>query len=148
MGGNNIMNDDVLKKLAEKHETSLSYVRKCYNRLIEFDCVVENEIELCYECIDELLSSRESESRRLKSWNTYPKLSLLKVAISLSLMVDTLFPAKITEPDEALSIAAKMLSKVVLPEPDSPMMATYSPSSTEKNTPLSASTLFVPIRLV
>ena len=33
-----------------------------------------------------------------------------------------------------LSSDAKILSKVVLPEPDSPIIATYSPFSTEKLT--------------
>ena len=37
-----------------------------------------------------------------------------------------------TCPPVGLSSAAKMFKSVVFPEPDSPMIATYSPSSTEK----------------
>ncbi len=39
-----------------------------------------------------------------------------------------------TSPAVGRSKAARMFNKVVLPEPDSPMMATYSPGSTEKFT--------------
>ena len=41
-----------------------------------------------------------------------------------------------------------MFSRVVLPEPDSPMMATYSPSSTEKLTLDRAWTCVPPKRVV
>ena len=47
-------------------------------------------------------------------------------------------PDKSTSPAVGLSRAARIFSRVVLPEPDSPMMATYSPSCTEKDTPFRA----------
>ena len=43
-------------------------------------------------------------------------------------------PSSSTWPEVGLSSAARMFRSVVLPEPDSPMMATYSPSTTEKLT--------------
>ena len=53
-----------------------------------------------------------------------------------------------TVPPVGLSSAARRFKSVVLPEPDSPMMATYSPSSTLKFTFLSASTWFPPKRVL
>ena len=44
--------------------------------------------------------------------------------------------------------AARMLSRVVLPEPDSPIMATYSPASTAKLTLDRAWTCWPPKRVV
>ena len=41
-----------------------------------------------------------------------------------------------------------MFRSVVFPEPDSPIMATYSPFSTEKHTLLNACTLLPPKRAV
>ena len=51
-------------------------------------------------------------------------------------------------PRVGLSRAANMLRRVVFPEPDSPIIATYSPFSTEKDTLLSACTLLAPKRVV
>ena len=53
-----------------------------------------------------------------------------------------------TSPPVGLSRAARILSSVVLPEPDSPMMATYSPASTEKFTFGRACTWLPPKRVV
>ena len=52
-----------------------------------------------------------------------------------------------TSPLVGLSSAASMFSSVVFPEPLSPMMATYSPSSTEKETLESACTWWPPKRV-
>ena len=90
----------------------------------------------------------EKVSSRLNSWNTKPRLSRRKAARSPSGMVSRFLPDKSTSPAVGLSRAARIFSRVVLPEPDSPMMATYSPGSTEKFTFCSASTCLPPKRLV
>ena len=48
-------------------------------------------------------------------------------------------PFKITDPEVALSRVAIILSSVVFPAPDSPIMEMNSPLSTEKFTPFRAS---------
>ena len=53
-----------------------------------------------------------------------------------------------TWPLVGLSSPARMFKRVVLPEPDSPIMATNSPSSTVKLTPERACTLAPPRRVV
>ncbi len=80
------------------------------------------------------MSFREKVSRRLKSWKTNPRFFRRKAHISLSGMVVMLFPFRYISPLVGLSRDASILSSVVFPEPDSPMMATYSPASTEKFT--------------
>ena len=95
-----------------------------------------------------ILSSMEKVSSRLNSWNTKPRLSRRKAARSRSGMVSRLLPDKSTSPAVGLSRAARIFSRVVLPEPDSPMMATYSPSCTEKDTPFRAWTRLPPNRVV
>ena len=57
-------------------------------------------------------------------------------------------PSSFTLPAVGLSSAARMFRRVVLPEPDSPIMATYSPSSTEKSTCRRAVTWLPPKRVV
>ena len=57
-------------------------------------------------------------------------------------------PSSSTLPAVGLSRAASMFSSVVLPEPLSPMMAAYSPSSTEKFTLRRACTWAPPKRVV
>ena len=81
-----------------------------------------------------MLSWREKVSSRLKSWNTNPRWDRRKAARSRSRMAERGLPASSTSPAVGRSRAARMFSRVVLPEPDSPMMATYSPGSTEKLT--------------
>lgn len=56
-------------------------------------------------------------------------------------------PSSTTLPPVGLSSAAKMFKSVVLPEPDSPMMATYSPCATLNVTLRSASTALAPKRV-
>ena len=58
------------------------------------------------------------------------------------------FPSSSTWPPVGWSREATMFSSVVLPEPDSPMMARYSPSSTEKLTLVKAGTRWPPNRVV
>ena len=95
-----------------------------------------------------MLSLTESVSNRLKSWNTKPKLSRRKAETADSLILERFCPSKLTTPLVGLSKAAKMFKRVVLPDPDSPIIATYSPSSTLKDTFFKASTLFPPNRVV
>ena len=91
-----------------------------------------------------ILSLRDMVSSRLKSWNTNPICSLRKTQSSFALISPKFLPFKITCPLVGLSREARMLSKVVFPEPDSPIIATYSPSSTEKLTSFNACTFTCP----
>ena len=95
-----------------------------------------------------MFSSMVRVSRRLKSWKTKPRLSRRKAQRSFCLISAMSLPDRITCPAVGLSRDAMMFSRVVFPEPDSPMMATYSPCSTEKFTLSSACTLLPPRRVV
>ena len=95
-----------------------------------------------------MLSLRLNVSSRLKSWNTNPRLLRLNADSSFSLIAVMSLPLSSTWPRVGLSSAASILSSVVLPEPDSPMMAMYSPFSTERFTFLRAVTLLPPNRVV
>ena len=95
-----------------------------------------------------MLSWIVNVSSRLNSWNTKPRLSRRKVATSLSFILPSSLPSSTIVPPVGLSSAARRFKSVVLPEPDSPIMATYSPSSTLKFTFLSASTWFPPKRVL
>ena len=53
-------------------------------------------------------------------------------------------PLRSTSPKVGLSSVATMLRSVVFPDPDSPIIATYSPSATSKQTFSSAVTRFPP----
>ena len=57
---------------------------------------------------------------------------LAKYPYEVSVIAVRFLPFSSTSPPVGLSSDASMFSSVVLPEPDSPMIATYSPSSTEK----------------
>ena len=94
-----------------------------------------------------MLSRREKVSSRLKSWNTKPRLSRRKEDSSFSFTAVSSLPASRTVPAVGLSSAARIFSRVVLPEPDSPMMATYSPVSTVKDTSARAVTFCPPKRV-
>lgn len=63
-------------------------------------------------------------------------------------MVESARPFKNTSPSVGRSSAARIFKSVVLPEPDSPMMATYSPRSTANVTFVSACTRLPPNRVV
>ena len=95
-----------------------------------------------------MLSRRVKVSSRLNSWNTKPRLSRRKAAASLSRILPSSWPSSRTVPAVGSSSAARMFSSVVLPLPDSPMIATYSPCSTVKLTFRSASTRLPPSREV
>ena len=84
----------------------------------------------------------------MKSWNTNPRWSRRNAEISFSCRVTMSRMFRNTWPLVGLSSPARMLRRVVLPEPDSPIMATNSPSSTVKLTPARACTLAPPSRVV
>ena len=92
-----------------------------------------------------MLSFRLKLSSRLKSWNTKPRCSRLKRALSLSLTRLKLCPSSNTSPQVGLSSVANMFSRVVLPLPLGPIMATNSPSCTSKETPFSALNWRIPL---
>lgn len=94
------------------------------------------------------MSFRDRVSRRLKSWNTKPRLSRRKAQSSFCLISAMFLPARTTCPPVGLSRDAMMFKSVVLPEPDSPIIATYSPCSTVKFTLSRACTLLPPRRVV
>ena len=93
-----------------------------------------------------MLSRRVKVSSRLNSWNTKPRFSRRNAARALSFSPARSRPSNRTLPPVGRSSVARMFSSVVFPEPDSPMMATYSPASTEKLTPFSARTGLAPKR--
>ena len=95
-----------------------------------------------------MLSSSVNVSSRLNSWNTKPRLSRRKAAASFSRILPSSWPSSRTVPAVGSSSAARMFNNVVLPLPDSPMIATYSPCSTVKLTFRSASTRLPPSREV
>ena len=66
--------------------------------------------------------------------------------IFLSLMPATFFPSSRYSPEVGLSRQPMMFINVVFPEPEGPIMATYSPSSTERVTSLSTGTSSFPWR--
>ena len=75
-------------------------------------------------------------------------MSRRNAASSRSLTSARSFPSSSTLPPVGSSSEARMLSRVVFPEPDSPIIATYSPASTAKFTPRSARTVLPPERFV
>jgi DNA-damage-inducible protein D len=81
-----------------------------------------------------ILSCSENVSNKLKSWNTKPRFFLLNADNSFSLISTVFLPLRITSPPVGLSSDASILRSVVFPEPDSPIIATYSPCSTLKFT--------------
>ena len=81
-----------------------------------------------------MFSSRVRVSRRLKSWNTKPKFSRRNWARSRGERSARLTPSSRMSPALTVSMVAMQLSRVVLPEPEAPMMAMNSPRSTVKLT--------------
>ena len=79
-----------------------------------------------------MFSSRVRVSRRLKSWNTKPKFSRRNWARSRGERSARLTPSSRMSPALTVSMVAMQLSRVVLPEPEAPMIPKNSPSSTEK----------------
>ena len=69
----------------------------------------------------------DSEASRLNCWKTKPIRRLRTWASSSSVMALTSSPASRNEPDVGTSRQPRMCMSVDLPDPDGPMMATYSP---------------------
>ena len=81
-----------------------------------------------------MFSSMVRVSRRLKSWKTKPSRSRRKRASSAAGRFDTLTPSRRMSPALTVSMVEMQLRSVVFPEPEAPMMARNSPSSTVKLT--------------
>ena len=81
-----------------------------------------------------MFSSMVRVSSRLKSWNTKPSRSRRNLASSDSDRSATLTPSSRIFPALMASMVEMQLSRVVLPEPEAPMMARNSPASTSKLT--------------
>ena len=82
--------------------------------------------------------SAVARGSRLKVWNTNPISSLRMRASSLSFIWLTCFPFSRYEPLLGVSRQPMRFISVDLPEPDGPMIATYSPRSIWIETPRSA----------
>ena len=67
-------------------------------------------------------------------------------ASAASLMPLTFSPARRYSPELGVSRQPRMCIRVDLPEPDGPMMATYSPAEMDRLTPRSAATAMEPVR--
>ena len=75
---------------------------------------------------------------RLKSWNTNPKVRRRSAATPAGAIVDSHLPSTITSPLVGVVRPPAMVSRVDLPDPDAPMIATSSPACTSRSTPDSA----------
>ena len=69
--------------------------------------------------------------QQIKILKNKSRFFLRNADISFSVRYTIFFPSRRTSPDVGRSRDARIFSKVVLPEPDSPIIATNSPSSTE-----------------
>ena len=78
--------------------------------------------------------------RRLKAWNTKPSLSRRTAVNCLSPMPARSCPAMSTDPEVGESNPARQCSRVDLPDPDGPIMATNWPRPTLRLTPPRATT--------
>ena len=85
-----------------------------------------------------MFSSMVRVSSRLKSWNTKPSRSRRNLASSISDKSAALTPSRRIFPALMTSMVEMQLSRVVLPEPEGPMIARNSPASTSKLTRSSA----------
>ena len=87
-----------------------------------------------------MFSSAVSVGSRLKNWKTKPMLWRRTSVASLSFRTERRLPARVTSPAEGRSSPPRRWSRVDLPLPEGPMMATNSPLATWKSRPASAST--------
>ena len=71
-------------------------------------------------------------SRRLKSWKMKPRFSRRNLASSLGRSRVMSCPSRRMAPALTVSMVEMQLSRVVLPEPEAPMIPKNSPFSTEK----------------
>ena len=82
-----------------------------------------------------------SDGSRLKAWNTNPIRSRRKIVNRRSLRSARLVPLSATLPEVGRSSPAATLRKVLLPEPDGPMMAVNDPGEHAALTPSRATTV-------
>ena len=82
---------------------------------------------------------------RLNAWNTKPMFRRRKIVRSRSFMANRSCPSRYTLPEVGVSSPPSRLSRVLLPEPDSPTTATNSPLGTEKLTFFKACTAVSPL---
>ena len=78
---------------------------------------------------------------RLKNWNTNPMWRRRKMAQPAVDKLSTRCPRSQISPLVAGSRPPRTCSRVDLPEPDGPMMATNSPMASSMSTPRTASTV-------
>ncbi len=83
-------------------------------------------------------STAESTGSKLKSWNMKPKYSARILERSSSLTANSDLSSIVTVPEVGSSMPDRTLSKVVLPQPEGPMIAIISPSPILTLTPLTA----------
>ncbi len=87
----------------------------------------------------------EVRGSRLKVWNTKPISWLRMAASSSSVIRATSLPFRMYEPAVGVSRQPIRFMRVDLPEPEGPMIPTYSPRSTPSVQPESAWTFSSPI---
>ena len=74
-------------------------------------------------------------SSRLQSWKMKPRRSRRNRVRALPRIRVSSCPSMTMEPEVGLSMVDTQFNKVVLPEPEGPMIPTYSPSWTDRDTP-------------
>jgi hypothetical protein len=91
------------------------------------------------------LCSADARGSRLKVWKTKPISRLRTRASSLSLLLETSSPFSQYSPADGVSRQPITFMSVDLPEPDGPMIATYSLRWTARSTPRKACTISPPM---
>ena len=91
-----------------------------------------------------MFCSTVSSGIRLKLWKIKPMFLRRNTVSCFSFMEKVSLPSISTLPEVGVSSAPTIFSSVLLPEPDSPTTATYSPLGTEKLTFFSAWTAVSP----
>ena len=79
-----------------------------------------------------------SSGRSWPSWNTKPKRRRRRVDKARSDMVVISSPSRVIDPELGRSTPARQCRRVVLPEPEGPMIATCVPCGSVRSTPASA----------
>ena len=92
-----------------------------------------------------MFCSTDSSGIRLNAWKIKPMFLRRKMVRAFSFMAKVFFSLMKTSPEVGVSRAPIMFSRVLLPEPDSPTMATNSPLGTEKVTSFKACTAASPL---
>ena len=92
-----------------------------------------------------MFCSTFSSETSWKDWKMKPMLRRRKMVRFSSRMENRFWPSIRTVPEVGVSRAPMQLSRVLLPEPDSPTTAANSPFSREKDTFFRASTFASPL---